>query len=122
MANASEGFYTWTEQDVLAFERHHQIGTKPRLAMAFLLWLGVRRSDVILLGPSHVVDGLVSFVQFKGRKKSQRIITLPILPPLQHALRIRLSAKRPILRQLMGSLSQPPASGTGSGRNATPPG
>jgi integrase len=86
IANASEGFYTWTEQDVLAFERHHPIGTKPRLAMALLLWLGVRRSDVILLGPSHVGDGLISFVQFKGRKKSQRIITLPILPPLQHVL------------------------------------
>ncbi len=86
IANASEGFYTWTEQDVLAFERHHPIGTKPRLAMALLLWLGVRRSDVILLGPSHESDGLISFVQFKGRKKSQRIITLPILPTLQNVL------------------------------------
>ena len=86
IVNASEGYYTWTEQDVLAFERCHPIGTKPHLAMALLLWLGVRRSDVVLLGPSHVSDGLISFVQFKGRKKSQRIITLPILPPLQDVL------------------------------------
>ncbi len=54
--------------------------------MALLLWLGVRRSDAILLGPSHESDGLISFVQFKGRKRSQRIITLPILPPLQNVL------------------------------------
>ena len=86
IVNASEGYYTWTEQDVLAFERCHAIGTKPHLAMALLLWLGVRRSDVVLLGPPHVSDGLISFVQFKGRKKSQRIITLPILPPLQDVL------------------------------------
>ena len=44
VANASEDFYTWTKQDVLVFERHHPIGTKPRLAMALLLWLGVRRT------------------------------------------------------------------------------
>ncbi len=86
IVNASEGYYTWTEKDVLAFERYHPIGTKPHLAMALLLWLGVRRSDAVLLGPSHVSDGLISFVQFKGRKKSQRIITLPILPPLQDVL------------------------------------
>src|SRR5664279_3550250 len=71
IVNASEGYYTWTEQDVLAFEHCHAIGTKPHLAMALLLWLGVRRSDVVLLGPPHVSDGLISFVQFKGRKKSQ---------------------------------------------------
>lgn len=117
--NASEGYYTWTEQDVLAFERCHPIGTKSRLAMALLLWLGVRRLDVVLLGPSHVVDGLISFVQFKGRKKSQRIITSPSCRLCKMFWRTRPSAKKRILRLLSGNLSPQRALVIGSAVNAT---
>src|SRR5262249_39649679 len=33
----SDGFRTWTEEDIAAFETAYPIGTKPRLALALLL-------------------------------------------------------------------------------------
>jgi hypothetical protein len=40
LGGRSEGFYTWTEEDVEAFEARWPIGTRPRLAMAIMLYLG----------------------------------------------------------------------------------
>jgi integrase len=85
LGGGSEGFYTWTDRDVEIFEHYWAIGTKPRLAMAIMLYLGVRRSDAVLIGGKHESkDRLsVTFAQFKGRKKGARSLTLPILPPLR---------------------------------------
>ncbi len=56
--------------------------------MAIMLYLGVRRSDAVQIGLKHESrDGLsVSFAQFKGRKKSAKLLTLPILPSLRAIL------------------------------------
>jgi integrase len=56
--------------------------------MAIMLYLGVRRSDAVLIGRKHESkDGLsVTFAQFKGRKKGAKVLTLPILPPLREIL------------------------------------
>ena len=51
---ATEGFHSWTPAEVRKFEERHPVGTKARLAMALLLYLGCRRSDVVLWGPQHV--------------------------------------------------------------------
>lgn len=88
LKNGSEGFYTWTDEDVETFEAHWPVGSKPRLAMAIMLYLGVRRSDAVLIGKKHESrDGLsVTFSQFKGRKNGAKVLTLPILPPLRAIL------------------------------------
>jgi len=86
IANTSSGYYTWTESDVEQFERYWPVGSRPRLAFAIMLYLGVRRSDAVRLGPKHTDDDSVSFVQHKGRKRSQKVLTLPILPPLRAVL------------------------------------
>jgi integrase len=80
------GFPTWTAADVEKFEDCHAIGTKPRLALALMLYLGVRRSDLTRLGRQHVRNGEITFRPHKGRKRSARTITLPILPDLQRIL------------------------------------
>jgi integrase len=82
LKNPSEGFHTWTLEDVRAFERCHPIGSKARLALGILLYLGVRRSDAVRLGPQHVRDGFVCFVQYKLRRQRMTTLELPILPPL----------------------------------------
>lgn len=53
-----------------------------------MLYLGVRRSDAILIGRKHESnDGLsVTFAQFKGRRTIAKVLTLPILPPLRAIL------------------------------------
>ena len=45
----TEGFHTWTVEEVRRFEERHAIGTKARLALALLLYLGIRRGDVVRL-------------------------------------------------------------------------
>ena len=88
LGGGSEGFYTWTDQDVETFEACWEIGSRPRLAMAIMLYLGVRRSDAVLIGKKHESrDGLsVTFQVYKGRKKGPNILTLPILEPLRAIL------------------------------------
>ena len=58
------------------------VGTKARLALALLLYLGVRRGGVVTLGRQHVKDGWLRIVPQKTRHKRQDISEKPILPEL----------------------------------------
>lgn len=51
--STSEGFHTWTVDEVQQFEERHPVGTKARLAFALLLYTGQRRSDIIRFGKQH---------------------------------------------------------------------
>lgn len=81
-----EGFHTWTQGEVEQFEAAHPIGTKARMAMALLLFTGVRRSDVVNLGPQMVRSGHIHWTEMKGRKRMTKIRQLPILPELRAIL------------------------------------
>jgi hypothetical protein len=59
----TEGYRTWTEDDIAAFEATHPIGTLPRLALALLLYTGQRRADVVRMGLQHVRGDLISVRQ-----------------------------------------------------------
>jgi integrase len=61
----TDGIYTWTEEDIAAFEAVHAIGSKARLALGLLLFTAQRRSDVIRMGPQHIQDGVLSVRQQK---------------------------------------------------------
>lgn len=79
---ATDGFHTWTIEEVDQFERRYPIGTKARLALALLMYLGVRRDDVVRIGPEMVRDGLISFVPRKTRHKRAALSHKPVLPDL----------------------------------------
>lgn len=81
--SGSQGFHTWTLEEVAQFEEHHPIGSKARLAFALLLYTGQRRSDIIRFGKQHAKRGTLTFVQHKGRNLKPHKLTLPILPALQ---------------------------------------
>jgi integrase len=83
---ASDGFHTWTVDEVGQFEARHPIGTKARLALALLLYLGVRRGDLVTLGREHVKDGWLRMVPRKTRHKRLRTSEKPILPALADVL------------------------------------
>lgn len=82
----SDGFYTWSTDDVITFSTRHPLGTKAYLAMSLMLYLGVRRSDVVTLGRQHVRGGTIKFIPMKTRHTTGKALTLPILPPLQRAI------------------------------------
>lgn len=79
---ATGGFHTWTVEEVRQFEARHPIGTKARLALALLLFLGVRRGDVVTLGRQHVKDGWLRMVPRKTRHTRREISEKPVLPVL----------------------------------------
>jgi integrase len=78
----SEGFHTWTEDEIAAFEKKWPLGTRERLAFALLLYTGQRRSDVIRMGRQHVRDATIDVVQGKTGTR----LALPLHPALKDAL------------------------------------
>ena len=86
LRSGSDGFRTWTADDIRAFEARHPIGTKARLAFALLIYTGQRRSDVVLLGRQHVSAGELRFTQVKNAGRKPVRMVLPVLPALQHVI------------------------------------
>lgn len=83
---STDGFHTWSVEEVEQFRAHHAIGSKPRLALELMLLLGVRRSDAVVLGRQHRRGNTISFVPQKTRYKRKRVSEKPILPGLAHVL------------------------------------
>src|SRR5262249_11355571 len=79
----SDGFHTWTDEEIAQFEAHHPIGSKPRLALALLLYTAQRRSDVVRMGRQHIRNG--AFI-VKQQKTSTELPPIPVLPELQAVL------------------------------------
>lgn len=75
----SDGFHSWTEEEIAQFEAHHPIGTKARLALGLLVNVGQRRGDTIRMGRQHVRDGFITVHQDKTGAK----LEIPITEDLQ---------------------------------------
>lgn len=81
--SSGEGFHTWTLDEIEQYEARHPIGTKARLALALLLYTGVRRSDVVQLGRQMIKNGWLRFTEVKGRSRLVKDRDVPVLPQLQ---------------------------------------
>lgn len=73
-------------EEVRQFENHHPIGSKPRLALAVMLYTGQRRSDIVRLGPQHIKDGWITLTQAKNRDRKPVTLSIPLLPELKAVL------------------------------------
>jgi integrase len=83
---STEGYHTWATEEIKQYEAVHQIGTQARLALALLAYTGLRRSDVIRIGPQHVdADGALVLKPQKT-KKTNVTVHVPILPELQKVI------------------------------------
>jgi integrase len=81
-----DGIRAWSEADAASYEARHPIGTKARLAFDLLLYTGVRRSDVVRLGPQLERGGKLLFSETKGGSRIVKTHELPILPPLRQSI------------------------------------
>lgn len=81
-----DGHLPWTSQDVEKYYRRHPVGTKARLALDLLLYTGVRRSDVMILGPHMEQGGNLVFEETKGKTHIKKLHHIPILPPLRRSI------------------------------------
>jgi integrase len=77
-APKTEGFHTWTEEEIDRFEACWPIGTRERLALTILLYTGLRRGDAARLGRQHVRNGVIMLTTEKTGAK----IVVPLLPEL----------------------------------------
>lgn len=85
----SDGFVSWSDEDIAAFESHWSVGTRERLALALLLYTGQRRGDVVRMGRQHV-----GMAVLKRGEPAQQIIRVvqgktgvSLMIPLHPALR-----------------------------------
>jgi integrase len=79
---STEGFHTWTEEEIAQFEAKWPLGTKPRLALALMLYTGQRRSDAVRLGRQHIYKGRLRLRQ----AKTGEWLTIPVHSALQEAI------------------------------------
>jgi integrase len=78
------GFPVWTEEDAAAYDKRWRIGTKERVWRDVLFYTGLRRGDAVPFGRQHVRDGVATLRTEKSQ--GEMIVSLPILPILQHTL------------------------------------
>lgn len=69
-----DGFVTWTDEEVAAYEGRWPLGTKERVWLAVLLYTGLRRGDAVRLGRQHLKDGLFSL----ATEKTGQTVFIPI--------------------------------------------
>ncbi len=86
IAYATDGFHTWSVDEVFQFYDRHPLGTKARVAIDLLLFSGVRRGDVVTLGRQHTRDGALRYVPRKTRYKRVTVSEKPLLPILVRTL------------------------------------
>ena len=77
-----DGFHTWTDDEITQFEEFHPVGSKPRLALALLLYTAQRRSDVVRMGRQHIRDGVLTLKQ----QKTGVTLAIPVHPELRTVL------------------------------------
>lgn len=78
----SEGYHCWTEAEIAQFEAHWPIGSRERLAMALMLYTGLRRGDMIHVGRQHRKGDKLTLRHEKNDSETY----IRILPQLAAAL------------------------------------
>lgn len=78
----SDGFHTWTDDEIAKFEERHPAGSKARLALTLLLCTGQRRSDVVHMGWQHVEGDRIRVRQ----TKTGAFVSIPMHQALRAAI------------------------------------
>jgi integrase len=103
----TEGYHSWTDEEITRFVLRWPVGTRERLAFSILLYTGLRRGDAAVLGRQHIKDGVIAF---RTAKTGQQV-TIPILPQLAEIINatktgdlafIATSAGRPMTKGSFG--------------------
>lgn len=82
----TDGHHTISETEIAQYIRHHGVNSKPTLALALLMYVGFRISDLQAIGPRHRRGDTFVFRVFKGRNSNPTTLIIPIHPVLDHVL------------------------------------
>lgn len=70
----SEGFHSWTELEIVAFEERWPLGTRERLAFDLLLYTAQRSGDVRVMTRQQVHEGRIHVCQ----EKTGQLVDIPM--------------------------------------------
>lgn len=59
LSGKTDGYRTWSEDDVAVYEAKHPLGTRERLALELFICTAQRRSDVVRMGRQHVRHAVI---------------------------------------------------------------
>lgn len=79
-----DGFPTWTDDDVTAYEKRWPEGSREWLWYKVLLNTGLRRGDAVVVGRQHVKDGLIVL----KTEKTGATVYIPVFADLERAVSI----------------------------------
>lgn len=96
----TDGFHTWTPDEVQKYQDRHPVGTQARLALDIMLYTGLRRSDAIIFGRQHIRDGMINI----RTGKTGAEVSIPLLPPLARSIE---AAETGDMVFLVNTLKQP---------------
>jgi integrase len=82
LRHKSQGFATWSEDQIAAFRAHWPLGCRERLVFELALNTGQRRGDIVGMGWQHMANGAIKIRQ----SKTGAVVTVPIMAELQAAL------------------------------------
>lgn len=83
----SAGLYTWTDNEIEQYRRHHRLGTNARLALELLIGTAQRKSDVVRMGRQHIRGDTLHVQQGKtgwegdipiGQELATALATIPV--------------------------------------------
>jgi integrase len=94
----SGGFHCWTDDEIAQFEAHHPIDSKPRLALALLLYTAQRRADVVRMGRQHIRNGVLTVKQ----EKTSVTLAIPVHAELRAVLEATAGAHLTFLVNKLG--------------------
>lgn len=97
-AQTGDGFHTWTEDEIAAYEKKWPVGTRERLAFALLLHTASRRGDMIKISPAHREGD--RFVLLHGKNDSET--SIPINDELEAAIAPFADTTGPYLQTMHG--------------------
>jgi len=92
------GFASWDETHIAQFEAAYSIGTRPRLALALLLFTAQRRGDVVRMGRQHIRAGLLKVRQ----QKTGTELEIPVHPELQQIIEATVTGQMTLLQTEFG--------------------
>ena len=78
----TEGFHTWTEQEIAAFEDRWPVGTRERLAFDLLLYTAQRSGDVRIMTRQQIEDGRI----YVRQEKTGQSVDIPLHANLRESL------------------------------------
>ncbi|MBO0749849.1 MAG: tyrosine-type recombinase/integrase [Porphyrobacter sp.] len=78
----SQGFHTWTDDEIEQYRAAHALGTKARLALEIFLWTALRRGDASGFGRAHLKAGKIAYTH----AKTGQTVWMPAAPQLVEAI------------------------------------